>query len=687
MGTGLELLLVNGLASLFSGLGLTGTLFGVSTATLAATAVLTAAVIGVSYALSAMQRKPKAADQQQSVKQAVPDRQRTYGRDKVGGALFFYETKDGSLVTGLVHGEGPIDAYEDLWLNDSQGAASMSSGSGLDPWGSNVTVTSYLGTTGQGASSLLLSLFGSVWTSAHRLAGLAYSVMICRPVKEKFFQKTYPNGVPQLRAVVRGALVYDPRSTATAWSDNPALCIRDHLTHARGMAVPSAMIDEASFSAFADVCDGTVALAAGGTEPRYRVSHTYKLTTPPAQVLADLMLACDAELYQTLDGKVGIRGGAWTTPTEALTDDDFLLPYEFTSGNGVYSDFNRLKITFKDTLNDYQPVEVTPWDDAASQALVGVLQQDFDAQSVPSFSQARRLAKIFALRSNPEHRLTATISYAAALRTWDQRIVSVTHSELDLEAVPMLIAKRTLDPVAMRGTVELSSLPASVYAWTTAEEGPRPTVAASTGAATVAPTPTGETAEVEWQIVSGGVRVGRIAASVDPLASDIYETVGQYRLSGATDWIDMTEEGDWRVVSGTIADGQTYEVRVAHALGGGSAGGTLSAWVDLPDVDVTADPTAPAAASQGDFAAVVGGATVTLGWTGANIGNVAYAKVYRATSSSFGAASEIATIYGAPNVYVQHEDTPGAGTFYYWIKAFNGSGLGSAPEGPESVTL
>lgn len=685
---GIETIVASAITAFFTSVGLGGVAFGTVTFAQIATAViLTAASIGLSYLMMSMQSKPKASDQQQSVKQSIPERQRTYGRDKVGGALFWYDVADGALYTGIVHGEGPIDAIEENWLNDKQGAADISAGSGLDPWAASVRAENKLGAVGQSASSFLLSAFPGAWSSAHRLDGLAYSVVVCFPVKEKFMAKVYGGGPPQLRVVMRGAKVYDPRSATTAWSDNPALCIRDYLIHSRGMRIASSRIDDASFSAFADVCDESVALAAGGTEKRYRLSHTYKLTAEPKVVLADLLRSCDAEIYPTADGKVGIRGGEWQAPTVEINDDDVISYQNFRTANGINAGFNRLKITFKDPLNDYQPVEVTPWDDAASQALVGVMQQDMPLTMVPSFTQARRLAKIFMARANPPQQLGVTVRYSAAIRMWGERMVSVTISELGMEDVPMFIGKHTLDPIEMKGQFELYSLAEDVYDWTTSEEGPAPTVAVGSGSSSTAPTPTGEDAEVEWQTASNGVRVGRIAVSVDPLSSDVYETVGQYRVSGATDWIDMTEEGEWRVVSGTVSDGETYEVRVAHSLGGGSGSGTLSAWVDLADVTVTADPTAPAAASQGDFAAVAGGSTITLGWTVANIGNVAYTKVYRATSSSFGAASEIATVYGSPNVYVQHADTPGSGTFYYWIKAFNGSGIGSTPEGPESGTV
>lgn len=680
---GIETLVASTIASFFTSLGL-----GTTAAGIAAAVTVTAALLGASYLLARMQKKPKASEQQQTIKQAIAERQRTYGRDKVGGAVVFYETRGGNLYTAVVHGEGPISGFVENWLNDVQGPADMSAGSGISPWGGNVVVTNFHGYAGQIASWVLTAAFPGVWTADHRLAGLAYSVVECRHVKAKFFQAVYPNGAPQHRPVIDGALLFDPRDGGTRYSDNPALCIRDYLTYSRGLKVPPSLIDDASFAAFANVCDQPVALAAGGAEPRYRLSLTYKLTREPREVSADLLRSCDAEFYQTTDGKVGIRGGVWTAPTETLTAED-VLDYTFRTGSGVNAEFNRLNMTFKDPSNDYQPVEISPWNDTAAQAVVGVLHRELDLQMVTSFSQARRLGKIFMAQSNPAFRLVLTIRYSAALRLWGERMVSVTIPELLLDAQPFMIAAASLSPAAMNGRVELVHLPASAYAWSTAEEGARPTIAPSTAVAAAAPGPTGAVATVEWSVVSGGIRAGRIAVTVTPLTgvATTYRTIGQYRLVGASEWTDMTDDGDWRVLSGIVADAATYNVRVAHAISGGAASPSLSAWVDLADLAVIADPNAPATASQGGFSTSVSGGSVTVSWVLPNIAGVAEGRVYRAATSSFGAASLVATIWGAPSLSVQATDSPGSGTHYYFIRAVNGSGVGSAPEGPQSVLV
>ena len=46
-----------------------------------------------------------------------------------------------------------------------------------------------------------------------------------------FDSDVYPNGVPNIIVEVEGKKVFDPRTSGTAHSRNPALCIRDYLTN------------------------------------------------------------------------------------------------------------------------------------------------------------------------------------------------------------------------------------------------------------------------------------------------------------------------------------------------------------------------------------------------------------------------------------------------------------------------
>lgn len=649
-------------------------------ATVLAYTVTTAATLGASFLLT-QQKKPKGDPQQVTVKQSLPPRVRSYGRVKIGGAFGFVETSIGSLYQLIIHGEGEWDGIEEWWLNDQN--AQLSGGAvGVLPWLGNITIESHLGSPGQAASPTLTGTFGGAWSADHRLRGLAYSVVRLAWVKEKFFQRVYPNGAPALRVVARTAKVLDPRTGAVAFSENSALCIRDYLTRSRAFAIDPALIDDASFSAFASVCDEAVPLAAGGTEPRYRVSMTYDLTQEPRETLRLLLQSCDAEIYPTAAGKVGIRGGQWQAPTVTL-NEDHILSYRYEQGNDRLAAFNKLKLTFTNREADYQPVEIDPWEDLASQADLGVLQQDLSLPQVPSFTQARRLGKIFTAKSNPRHRLVLRTNLAGILAL-GERCIHVVIGELGLDA-DFLIEKFELAGDLTGCDITLAALSASAYAWSTAEEGTAPVQPADTSTSAIPPKPTGLALSLKRTEATSGIYQVQISASVNPIAGAAWETIGRYRKTGETVWIDMVDDGDWRVLSAVLDDGAEYEIQAAHAGYGGANSRSIGDWTDSETIIAQADPVLPNAPSGLGVATSTGSAT--LSWMNPNSPNFYAARLYRGPTASFGSATLVETYYGASGSVGAGFDSVPAGTYYWWVTAINRSGAASAPVGPVSGTV
>src|SRR5690606_6087193 len=167
----------------------------------------------------------------------------------------------------------------------------------------------------------------------------------------------------------------------------------DYLTHPDGYGRQIDDIDVASFAAFAYVCDEVVPLASGSAEKRYTINGVYSLADDPDDVLRKMRAACDAELYQTAEGKIAIRGGKWEAPTVTIRDSD-ILAHSMEQGNNALSAFNELKVFYTSAAHDYQTMEATPWSNEADQDERGVLSSELRLDMVASASQARRLAKI-----------------------------------------------------------------------------------------------------------------------------------------------------------------------------------------------------------------------------------------------------------------------------------------------------
>lgn len=103
-----------------------------------------------------------------------------------------------------------------------------------------------------------------------------------------------------------------------------------------------------------------------------------------------------------------------------------------------------------------------------------------------------------------------------------------------------------------------------------------------------------------------------------------------------------------------------------------------------PTVTPVADPpTAPTGLSVTDDAG-----TETVSFTAPNDLRVAACRVWRGTTTTFADATDISdALYCSPNQVLNYEDTPGTGTWYYWVTAENLAGDLSDETGPETVTI
>ena len=156
------------------------------------------------------------------------DHQIIYGKMKTAGVRVFdgtTGTDNKKLHRVLAFAGHEIESFEEIYINDEV-ATINSSGNVTSPsrYSGLVTIKKHLGTSTQAADSDLVSNV-SAWTANHRLRGIAY--LYC---KFTYDADAFPNGVPEITAVIKGKKLYDPRTSTTAWSDNPSLGVRDYWT-------------------------------------------------------------------------------------------------------------------------------------------------------------------------------------------------------------------------------------------------------------------------------------------------------------------------------------------------------------------------------------------------------------------------------------------------------------------------
>ena len=176
-----------------------------------------------------------------------------YGTQLVGGIVVHKYVTDGStknrfLNVIVVFCEGEIDDIEEFFFN---GVSWQDKRFRDDRSGNYWFESSYLRGTPAQSSTLPIDNIPN-WTDNHNLNGLAWAYFRFEQDKDQ----TIWNGEPKITARIRGRKLFDPRTNSTAYSDNPALCLRDYLTNPiYGKNIPESRIDDAAFINAANNCD------------------------------------------------------------------------------------------------------------------------------------------------------------------------------------------------------------------------------------------------------------------------------------------------------------------------------------------------------------------------------------------------------------------------------------------------
>ena len=209
-----------------------------------------------------------------STRGARQDHQIIYGQTRIGGAVVFDAVSGANnkvLHRVIAYAGHEIEAFSTFYFNDEALTLTTDTDSNGDTYYKPTTATDKQGNTssrynnyvriyqrkgGSNNNTAIQALIqaGVDWTADHKLQGVAYAYY-----RIEYNADSFPNGVPEMTAVVKGKKVFDPRDATTAWSDNPALCIRDYLTNsAYGLGEGSSSIDDDQVKIAADVCDNTI---------------------------------------------------------------------------------------------------------------------------------------------------------------------------------------------------------------------------------------------------------------------------------------------------------------------------------------------------------------------------------------------------------------------------------------------
>ena len=179
-----------------------------------------------------------------------------------------------------------------------------------------------MGAASQTADARLQTLFPTEWSSNHRARGVAYF-----SAEFAFDETAFPSGVPAVNALVRGAKVFDPRTSTTAWTDNPALLMRHVYTHPFFGKQSATAEDDARINAAANACDVVQAYSVGGVtqnQKLYRAGVMVPYGSEPRGVLDDLAQAMGGA-WAASGSALFVKPGVWQASVLSLTDADLAV--------------------------------------------------------------------------------------------------------------------------------------------------------------------------------------------------------------------------------------------------------------------------------------------------------------------------------------------------------------------------
>lgn len=234
-------------------------------------------------------------------------------------------------------------------------------------------------------------------------------------------------------------------------------------------------------NAMAGISIGISSAASSGTvtmtyydEPRFRLNGAFALTEKPMAIIERMLMAMAGRLVNT-GGVWYVYAGAYITPTLTFDEDDLAGPIEIQTNLSRRENANRVKGTFVDPSNGYQPVDFPPITSSTYLAEDGgnPVFRDIDLTAfVTSGTQAQRLAKIDLIAS----RLGLTVRTRFKLSGFQMitgGTILLDNTQMGWSAKPFEVLNCTL-VFEQDGRIEVDAVlretDSAIYDWSTSEE-------------------------------------------------------------------------------------------------------------------------------------------------------------------------------------------------------------------------
>jgi len=632
-----------------------------------------------------------------TVREPTASRKVIYGKVRVSGSVVFIsnsnENKDLYLVICFACHE--IEGYEAVYFNDKK---VYENGSFVSDWGSYADFAFYDGT--QTAADTVLSNASVFWGNTHILNGIAYMRVKLTWDEDR---KKFPQGVPNISAVIKGKPLYDPRKDSTAggsgshrtndtttweWSQNPALALYDYFTNGfYGLGEQYTKMDYTAWAGAANVCDESIALDAGGTHARYHCDGVID-TANAIKGNIEALTACMGGRIGYVDGKYFAQAAKYYAPTITVDESHMVGAISIQTKQSRRSMYNAVKGTFLSEEKNYTLVDYPAKISSAYAAADGdPIYLDMPLPFVTNNIRAQRLAKIALLKSRQQVLINVPLNLAG-LKFKAGDFIGITNSRMGYSNKPFEVIGYDLKiggDGAIIVNVQAIETDTTVYDWTASSDEDAfnlpsdPTVNDGT---TVAP-PTNLVLTEATQLAKDGGVIPALkiswTASVDGFI-EFYE-VEVIELSSGVEQPDTTIFNTTTLTQIFIIGLRTpnveyrIKVRAVNTIGVKSTDLTNTTALSIQG-DTTA-PSAPTSlTASGTYKAIM------VTWTNPADGDLKEIEIYRSDTSG-GVYSKIAVVTGES--FTDQVLTFGA-TKFYKAKAVDYSGNASAFSNADSGT-
>lgn len=564
----------------------------------------------------------------QMVRSPIAARQIIYGRAKVSGTIVYLGTTGAAneylhMVVAVAGHE--VEELGDVYFNEDLVLTGAGDGAATGKYAGHADIWKKLGAAGQTAFSQLVtdtaSLTNGKWTTDHKLTGIA-----CIYVRLKFNQEIFVGGIPNVSVIAKGKKVFDPRTSTTAYSTSPALCLRDYLTSSLGLGMATSEIDDTACIVAANECEEQVQilpLSPATYENRYAANGVVITSEAPDGVIGKLLSSMGG-LCAYSGGRLTMYAGTYQVPTLSFSEKHFVGPISVATRASARDRVNTVKGIYTSEANQWQPSDFPVISSATYVTEDNSIRytRDVALPFTTSASMAQRLAVIELRRARQEIVLTArfrleamqirageTVMISNAKLGWTNKVFEVMEWRFVTEGEPPTLAV----------DMTLREMDSTVYSWTVSDQ-----IAVTAAPNTTLPNPWSVTAPTNLSLVADGTTqvyqadgtaISRIQVSWSSPADEFVRSGGsievEWKRGDSTTylhWSSVPGDQTREFIDAGVVISVSYDVRIyAESYFGVSSSYVTASIVVAPD-------TTPPAIPTGLTATLGTGRAISLDW-------------------------------------------------------------------------